>query len=261
MASPEGNQCIYVVLLSVLSKENPSYAYVKIIATNEEEKDTEYMLVCTDLLTVWSCEFETCNEMMEFSSPEKYDGTDIINYIPKSVSIGFKKLYTQLSTGIYPTFDSFEEQIEYLIILCKLATREKISIILYRVINNISGDVLSYLISTKLIDAANCFDNNIKKMLNHTDISIDNNLSRHYTIHKWLQNKDNPFNTVFPKKIYRKPSTFFTKRKFMTEYVFPMIKSCIVPLYIDIRWTYTVPETEKVGIVKKLKKEALELAT
>ena len=102
-----------------------SYKYVKI--------GDEYMLVDEHLVIEYFEEFRVCRELLNESESELYEGIPIINYIYSDMSIGFKILYKQLLEKKAPIFNSDQDQILYLAILCKLANQDKITIILSNV--------------------------------------------------------------------------------------------------------------------------------
>jgi hypothetical protein len=161
------NQNISNTVLSLFEKVDMSnYKYVKFIDFNNLEnaysEEGTYMLICDVILNEWFCEFSSLSNLLSISEMEKYQSIDVINYLPIELYDGFKKLYSQLCTGEYPYFDSCQEQINYLTILCKLAVREKISIILDKALDNFDTNTWIALVKIGTIGIKDSLDEFIK---------------------------------------------------------------------------------------------------
>ena len=115
----------------LISKITPEvFSYVKLFADTDKP---EYFLINTIITDLWLDELKIFNETSLELPTEKYLDRPVINYITSNMSTGFKILYSQILTGDVPTFKSIDEQLEYLLILNRMTTKEKIKILVENV--------------------------------------------------------------------------------------------------------------------------------
>lgn len=120
----------------LISKITPDvFSYVKLFADTDKP---EYFLVNTIISDLWLDELKIFNETSLELPTEKYLNRSIINYVTADMSNGFKILYSQILTGDIPIFNSVDEQLEYLLILNRMTTKEKIEIL----VENLTFDYL-----------------------------------------------------------------------------------------------------------------------
>ena len=105
-----------------------TFSYVKLYVDTD---NPEYYLINTILTDEWLDELKIFNDISSDLQPEKYNGRSIINYIRCDLSEAFKILYLQLLTSKIPVFGSLDRQLEYLIILNKMVSKNKIEIIMH----------------------------------------------------------------------------------------------------------------------------------
>lgn len=102
-----------------------AFSYVKLFADTAKP---EHFLVNTIIADQWLDELKIFNETSSELSTEKYNNRPIINHVLSNMSNGFKILYLQILTGDIPIFNSIDVQLEYLLILNKMTSKEKIKI-------------------------------------------------------------------------------------------------------------------------------------
>lgn len=134
--------------------------YVKFTDDNCET----YFGVDIALAREWFHEFEISMDTFSDIGFEDYDGTIIVNYQPKEVLSVFKKLYTYVYFKIVPPYDdtNLEEQVEFIRLVCKLMTSDKIS----KIVEGIRFDKSLWLLLPNLdFDAKNYFNDDAKKVI------------------------------------------------------------------------------------------------
>jgi len=116
----------------LISKITPEvFSYVKLFADTNKP---EYFLVNTIITDLWLDELKIFNETSLELSAEKYENRPVINHVTSDMSAGFKILYSQILTGNIPTFFFVNKQLEYLLILNKMTSKEKIKILVENVV-------------------------------------------------------------------------------------------------------------------------------
>uniref|UniRef100_A0A6C0C7T4 Uncharacterized protein n=1 Tax=viral metagenome TaxID=1070528 RepID=A0A6C0C7T4_9ZZZZ len=142
---------------------NHTLGYVKFA----DDNDVAYFPVDIALVREWFHEFEISIDTFSDIGFEEHNGDVIINYQPMNVFSIFKKLYCYVYFKNVPTYDdtNLEEQVEFIQLVCKLMTSDKIS----KIVEGINFDKSLWLYLPNLdFDAKNYFNDDAKNVICHS---------------------------------------------------------------------------------------------
>lgn len=105
------------------------HGYVKFVPEDEEETPT-YILVCIDVMKKYFEEFRTIDEVIPELSMEYYNNFMVINCLPMKMLLSFKILVRFVTMDEFTSIDNIDEEVNLLLLLCRLANKEQIAKIL-----------------------------------------------------------------------------------------------------------------------------------
>ena len=124
------NQHIIIKIIKIFElTTSENYKYIKFYGDNEDK----YFEICDLIVYEWLESFndaKTISNENELTKFEFHNGKIIINYLPMEYYNTFSLLYKQLCSGNDPIFISEQEQINYLVLLWKLTSFDKIEFII-----------------------------------------------------------------------------------------------------------------------------------
>jgi hypothetical protein len=103
------------------------YGYVKFIS---DTKSPTYILVCIEAMKKYFDEFKTIDQVIPELSMEYYDNLMVINCMPIKMLIAFKILVRFITMREVVCINDVDEQMNLLLLLCKLANKQQIHEIL-----------------------------------------------------------------------------------------------------------------------------------
>jgi len=131
------------------------FGYVKF----EDDTAPLYKMVKISTVIEWFSEFETSIETFTDIGFDEYNGLHVINYQPLANFAIFGKLYDFIHLFKMPLFESIDEEVNFITLLCKLATKDKLNSIMERVCFN----PYTWLALMKMnFDAKNFFSERVK---------------------------------------------------------------------------------------------------
>jgi hypothetical protein len=140
-----------------------TYGYVKFISDTESPI---YVLVCMEVMKEYFDEFKTIDEMIPELSMEYYNNFMVINCMPIKMLIVFKLLVKTIMTRKIVHIENIDEEINLLLLLCRLGNTGQIHKILklfyinfevwIRLLDEIFGDTRNFFYEEKRINI--CLD-------------------------------------------------------------------------------------------------------